>query len=61
MPFFSQSPCLSYLTPPTPAYQRSSVIPFEGPLGDSSHPEEVLNHSIFPGSSWECLVIIERG
>lgn len=59
--FFSQSPCLSYLTPADPWLPPFSVIPFEGPVGDSSHLEEVLNHNIFSGSSWECVVIKERG
>lgn len=59
--FFSESPCLSYLTPADPWLPPFSVIPFEGPVGDSSHLEEVLNHNIFSGSSWECVVIKERG
>lgn len=49
------------LNPADPWLPPFSVIPFEGPVGDSSHLEEVLNHNIFSGSSWECVVIKERG
>lgn len=62
---FSGMPHQSQLTLENPDEWRSPVTRFicdslEGSMGKPSHLTEVLNHNVFSGSSWDCLVIKAR-